>query len=261
MSKMGRFLASRKGKASVKASADTALQQALATEVSADQKMLEVVQAAKVVKVEADEWGAEDSDEEGVSGVPTAGAGVLGGGHFNLISEEDVTKKQAGKVARKWGGPLEEKAAQPPPVPEPVQEPEKKPVVTAATGGRYVPPKKGRPLAPKINIQDSCAFPSLDLGGPEPTPPVSAPETPVSATAVEKKRERKRADRPEEEEPAKPDEKAEEEELPSAPVVMSIEDFLKDVIVPSTPVGFSDEKARQKYVGRRKRPVAPAQEA
>lgn len=244
---MAKFLASKKGKASVKATADSALQAAIATqEGDSEQDLLDTLKTATKA---TDDWGA-DSDSE-----PVGGDNPIIGGYFHLISEEDVSKKQQRKP-RKWGEVIQDKEIDETSVT--VEQPEAKPVeppveskMTLYKAGmrRQRRTQQQKP----VDVQNPESFPGLsDLG--------IMPTSSGSGISV-KKKEKKIEEKPVE---SKIDEKNQEEKSQLRTIqneesnkpdgVMLIKQFLHDIPNPKVNVVFSDDASRAKFVGRKKRP-------
>lgn len=237
MSKMAKFLAAKKGKSSVKASADTALKAALnIPDIDSTPDLLDNLQA--VTKAETDDWGV-DSDTE-----PATGSVVVGG-HFHLISEEDVSKKQQRKP-RKWG----EVAA----VPDKIEETSAVVETTPAAAEESLKPILYRPgvrrkVAKPIDVQNEENFPGLGDLGPKP-----------SGTSAPKKKEKKAEEKTiEKAEKCVAVEKSDpgKEEPKQGSSLMLIEEFLHDVVKPKINLLFNDEASRNKFIGRKKLPRVP----
>lgn len=248
MSKMASFLAARKGQSSVKASADTALQTILALEEPSDAHLLESIAEKK--KLHTDEWGAEDSDTETMH----LGSSVVVGGHLHLISEEDVTRKLNRKGPKKWGDvkkPVSELASGDPlsaqVKPSDTSCEESSSVPTPSGVSLYRPP---RIMRNKIDVESHQLFPDLEAVETK-----IAPSGHNTHAATKKKTHEERPKLAATSVEPKPDTTTTDSEVPFS--VMAIEEFLKDIVVPELNVTFNDEASRQKFVGRKKRPVVP----
>lgn len=246
MSKMAKFLASKKGKSSVKASVDSALQGALgAPESDSTPDVLDNLK--NVTKAETEDWGA-DSDSE-----PIAGSTIVVGGHFHLISEEDVIKKQQRKP-RKWGEVIQGKTVEGTSAEEQKLLEEKpqesKPVLLYKAGMGMRRLFQQKPL----DVQNEELFPGLEG--------LSAKTTVNSTTAPkkkEKKVEEKQVAKKTDDENVLQDECIIEQEgnNEGTSSLMVIEEFLHDIPKLEASINYDDSASKAKFIGRKKRPRIP----
>ena len=239
MKKTGKLLDTWKGTSSVKASADVALQAMSALEEPPEEDVIELVGCAKKPVVE--DWGVEHGEND----IPGLTASLPIGGHLSLISEEDVSRKTNRKGTKKWSEVKDTLAETNTTTGNDiVEKKEQKDSKSPTRPALYRPPQTVK--AAKVDFSSHAVFP--ELKSPETKPLATSQQTSTLSKKKNHKEERRK------------DDKTLQSALPlsqdSSKCFMVIEEFLKDIDVPSIQVpSYDDEASKKKFLNRKKRPI------
>jgi hypothetical protein len=238
MSGVGKYLAASKGKGNVKASVNTALKTMFALEEPLESDVIELVGCNKSEIVE--DWGVDDVEHLEVE----TGSNLVIGSHLNLISEEDVSLKKCRKGPKKWGD-FNETDQQTCDMSQATNQGASKKKEGEVHHEIYRPPQRMREN--KIDVGSHQVFPELDFV--QNTLTSSAPVTQVTSKNKKTGKEERLNNDTTQHKDLSPSNDTESKSY------MVIEEFLKDIKTPSISVTYDDEASKNKFLGRKKRPV------